>query len=126
MTQIGDTSIDLKNLVTGNKEAGHLIAVAGDGALVDSGIAASEIGALEVATSTDLGGVKSGTTTPEDEVVRASMFSSNGELIEKNKIIVDNRGFMTLNRVSTTLLYVPTGDSLILDGGTSNGGVVSG
>ena len=50
----------------------------------------------------------------------------NGEIIEKNKIVVDNSGFMTLNRVSTTLLYVPDGDTLILEGGNSGGGIVSG
>jgi hypothetical protein len=34
-----------------------------------------------------------------------------------NHIYVSQQGFMTLNRVSTSLLYVPEGDKLILCGG---------
>lgn len=54
---------------------------------------------LPVATSARLGGVK------------ASNLADH--------INVDNEGFMTLNQVSTSLLYVPTGDTLILYGGTA-------
>jgi len=54
---------------------------------------------LEVATDARLGGVKS------------SALADN--------IAVDANGIMTLNTVSTTKLYVPTGDTLILNGGTA-------
>lgn len=54
---------------------------------------------LEVATNTKLGGVK----------------SSNND----DQIAVDQQGFMTLNRVSTSKLYVPTGDTLVIYGGTA-------
>lgn len=106
IVQVGDTSIDLKKLVSGTPTPGNFITVDNTGALVDSGIAGSNFSQLEVATSTRLGGVKSSTND--------------------NEIAVNNSGFMTLNRVSTSLLYVPDGDSLILDGGASTGGVVSG
>lgn len=53
---------------------------------------------LEIATNAKLGGVKSST--------------------EDNHIAVNpETGFMTLNQVSTSLLYVPTGDTLVLYGG---------
>lgn len=54
---------------------------------------------LEVATNARLGGVKSST--------------------DPNYIAVNQNGFMTLNQVSTSLLYVPTGDTLIIHGGTA-------
>jgi hypothetical protein len=55
---------------------------------------------LEVATTARLGGVKA-STAPDT-------------------INVDvETGVMTLNQVSTSLLYVPTGDSLILYGGSA-------
>lgn len=54
---------------------------------------------LPVATSARLGGVKS---------------SNLADHIE-----VDNEGFMMLTTVSTTKLYVPTGDVLILNGGSA-------
>lgn len=54
---------------------------------------------LEVATNARLGGVKSST--------------------DPDHIAVDQNGFMTLNKVSTSLLYVPTGDTLIIHGGTA-------
>lgn len=110
VTQIGDTSVDLKNLVTGNTTSGNLIAVAADGSLIDSGVAATDVGRLEIATTTTLGGVKSGTGAVGDDRI----------------VVNSTTGFMTLSHVPTSILYVPTGDSLILDGGTSNGGVVSG
>lgn len=55
---------------------------------------------LEIATSARLGGVKSSTD--------ADHIAVNPET-----------GFMTLNQVSTSLLYVPTGDTLILHGGSA-------
>ena len=54
---------------------------------------------LEVATNARLGGVKAST--------------------DDNYINVTQEGFMTLNRVSTSLLYVPTGDTLVINGGTA-------
>lgn len=54
---------------------------------------------LEVATTARLGGVKAST--------------------DPNKINVTQEGFMTLNQVSTSLLYVPQGDTLIIYGGTA-------
>lgn len=59
----------------------------------------SSSGALMPATSSELGGV----------------LSSNAD----NQIAVTVEGFMTLNRVSTSLLYVPDGDTLTLDGGNA-------
>lgn len=54
---------------------------------------------LEVATAARLGGVKSSS--------------------EADHIAVDVNGFMNLNNVSTSLLYVPTGDVLVLYGGSA-------
>ena len=54
---------------------------------------------LPIATSARLGGVKA-SNLPDH-------------------INVTNDGFMTLNEVSTSLLYVPTGDTLVLYGGTA-------
>lgn len=54
---------------------------------------------LEVATSARLGGVKAS--------------------VADDQIDVTQEGFMTLNRVSTSKLYVPTGDVLVLYGGTA-------
>ena len=54
---------------------------------------------LEVATNARLGGVKAST--------------------DDNYINVTQEGFMTLNQVSTSLLYVPTGDTLVINGGTA-------
>lgn len=54
---------------------------------------------LEVATEARLGGV------------RASQLA--------DQINVTQEGFMTLNQVSTSLLYVPTGDTLVIYGGTA-------
>jgi len=93
---VGDTSVNLKNLISGvTKTPGHLVSIADDNSLIDSGYEASR---LEIATSTTLGVVKSG----------------NGSQIKSdpgyNHIIVDNSGFMTVNHVSTTTLYVPDGD----------------
>ena len=54
---------------------------------------------LSPATETQLGGVKSS--------------------LNPNQIFVGQDGFMTLNRVSTSLLYVPEGDDFIINGGTA-------
>lgn len=55
---------------------------------------------LDIATAARLGGVKSSALA--------------------DHIAVDpNTGVMSLNNVSTSLLYVPTGDTLILNGGTA-------
>lgn len=54
---------------------------------------------LPVATEARLGGVRASSTD--------------------DRINVTQEGFMTLNRVSTSKLYVPTGDTLILYGGTA-------
>ena len=54
---------------------------------------------LEVATTSRLGGVKAST--------------------EADQINVTNEGFMTLNQVSTSKLYVPVGDTFIIYGGTA-------
>ena len=54
---------------------------------------------LEVATNARLGGVKSSTAD--------------------DFIAVNQDGFMTLNKVSTSKLYVPTGDVLVIYGGTA-------
>jgi hypothetical protein len=64
---------------------------------------------LPVATAARLGGVKS---APLD---------GNGNIATDNDYIVvnENTGFMTLNQVSTSLLYVPTGDTLVLYGGSA-------
>lgn len=98
--QIGDTSVDLNNLVSGNSTAGNLITTNADGALIDSGVAVTKLQNLNIATTSTLGVVKASTAD--------------------NQINVDPQtGFMTLNRVSTSLLYVPTGDELIIDGGNA-------
>ena len=54
---------------------------------------------LEVATNARLGGVKASTA---DDYIN-----------------VTQEGFMTLNQVSTSKLYVPTGDTLVIYGGTA-------
>lgn len=54
---------------------------------------------LEVATVARLGGVKAST--------------------DPDRINVTQEGFMTLNQVSTSKLYVPTGDVLVIYGGTA-------
>ena len=54
---------------------------------------------LEVATNARLGGVKASTSD--------------------DQINVTQEGFMTLNKVSTSKLYVPTGDVLVIYGGTA-------
>ena len=54
---------------------------------------------LEIATTARLGGVKASE--------------------EADRINVTQEGFMTLNTVSTTKLYVPTGDTLVIYGGSA-------
>lgn len=55
---------------------------------------------LEIATDAKLGGVKS--SVADDHIA-----------------VNQNTGFMTLNRVSTSKLYVPTGDTFIIYGGSA-------
>ena len=64
---------------------------------------------LEIATDARLGGVKS---APKD---------NEGNILTDNDYITvnENTGFMTLNKVSTSRLYVPTGDILVIFGGTA-------
>ena len=61
---------------------------------------------LPVATTTALGGVKA-----DDPTI---LGHENTEYLS-----VTNEGFMTLNKVSTSKLFVPTGDTLVLYGGTA-------
>lgn len=61
---------------------------------------------LEVATPTRLGGVKA-----DDPTIAGH---ENTEYLS-----VTHEGFMTLNKVSTSKLFVPTGDVLVLYGGTA-------
>lgn len=64
---------------------------------------------LEVATNARLGGVKS---APLD---------NNGQIMTDDDYVVVNgtTGFMTVNQISTSKLYIPTGDTLIIYGGTA-------
>lgn len=64
---------------------------------------------LPIATNVRLGGVKS---APLD---------NNGNLLTDDDYVEvnSNTGFMTLTQVSTSRLYVPTGDTLVLYGGTA-------
>ena len=64
---------------------------------------------LPIATYARLGGVKS---APLD---------NEGHILTDNDYIVvnENTGFMTLSQVSTSRLYVPDGDTLVLFGGTA-------
>ena len=97
LVQIGDTSIDVTGLVPSGTP-NDIVIIGSDGSLVDSGVAITSMsGQLVPATSVVLGGV----------------LASSAD----NYINVDNTGLMSLNRVSTNLLYVPTGDELILNGG---------
>lgn len=61
---------------------------------------------LPVATTTHLGGVRADDPTIEGH--------QNTEYLG-----VTQEGFMTLNKVSTTKLFVPTGDVLVIYGGTA-------
>ena len=61
---------------------------------------------LPVATTAVLGGVKA-----DDPTIQGH---ENTEYLS-----VTNEGFMTLNKVSTSKLFVPTGDTLIIYGGTA-------
>ena len=102
ITQIGDTSTDLSNYVQkiSSPTAGNLVTVAADGSLVDSGINASNLNAnIGIAT----------TQTPG--LILAADNSVN------NSFTVDAYGYTTITSVSTSKLYVPTGDTLVLDGG---------
>ena len=64
---------------------------------------------LEIANNQRLGGVKS-----------APLDNQGNIATDDDYIVVNqNTGFMTLNQVSTSLLYVPAGDTLVLYGGTA-------
>lgn len=101
LVQIGDTSVDLSNYITKiqNPTEGNLISVAADGSLIDSGVPASSVGVIPIATPLTLGGVYSSTLD--------------------NRISVNALGFMEINRVATDKLYVPDGSEFILNGGTA-------
>ena len=64
---------------------------------------------LDIATNVKLGGVKSaplgqnGLVSTEDDYV----------------VVNNNTGFMTVSQISTSKLYVPTGDTLVIYGGTA-------
>lgn len=82
------------------------IAAIGNGLSLDESGVLSAIGGtgdsyvLPVASETTLGGVKSS--------------------LEMNQIFVDTNGVMSVNQISTSNLYIPEGDELVLYGGTSN------
>lgn len=82
------------------------IAVIGNGLSLDESGVLSAVGGtgdsyvLPVASETTLGGVKSS--------------------LEMNQIFVDTNGVMSVNQISTSNLYIPEGDELVLYGGTSN------
>lgn len=99
LTQIGDTSVDLTNYIqkVSNPTAGNLASVAADGSLIDSGIPATDVNRLEVATSSRLGGVLAS--------------SAN------NYINVDMIGQMYLNGVSTDLLFNGNNEFVLNGGG---------
>jgi len=103
LVQIGDTSVNLTNYLQkpqeGNFTEGHLPIFSSDGSIIDSGVLASDVNKLSIATATVLGGV----------------YSSNLD----NKISVDALGIMEVNRVATDKLFVPDGSELILNGGTA-------
>lgn len=63
---------------------------------------------LEVATNLRLGGVKSAPLDNDGQV-----------MTDQDYVIVQNTGFMTFSQVSTTKLYVPTSDVLVIHGGTA-------
>ena len=64
---------------------------------------------LEIATHARLGGVKSAPLDNQGHVATDDDYVS----------VDQNTGFMTLNQVSTSKLYVPTGDTFIIYGGTA-------
>jgi hypothetical protein len=64
---------------------------------------------LLVATAARLGGVKSAPLDNQGHVLTDDDYVS----------VNSTTGFMTLNQVSTSKLYVPTGDTLVLYGGTA-------
>jgi len=103
LVQIGDTSVDLSNYLkkpeAGNYTEGHIPSFSSNGSIIDSGILASEISKISVATSSTLGGV----------------YSSNLD----NKISVNALGLMEVNRIAIDKLFVPDGSELILNGGTA-------
>ena len=100
LVQIGDTSVDLTNYIQkiSNPIEGHLVAVAADGSLVDTGVTAQGLNALEVATSERLGGVRASNIT--------------------NYVNVTDRGYMYLNAITTDIITNGTED-FVLNGGNA-------
>ena len=64
---------------------------------------------LDIATNAHLGGVKSAPLDNEGHVL------ANDDYVVVNQ----STGFMTVNQMSTSKLYVPTGDTFIIYGGTA-------
>ena len=113
LAQIGDTSVDLSDYIKKIQypTVGNLVAIGSNGALIDSGRPASEVGNLRIATASELGGV-------------LSYFSPSGtkasDAQHVDPIWVNPyNGAMALTQVSTSKLYVPADDEFIINGGTS-------
>jgi len=73
-------------------------------------------GAWDMVGTTGDGGSSGGYTLPIATRARLGGVKASGD---PNKIDVTQEGFMTLNNVSTSLLYVPDGDVLVIYGGTA-------
>ena len=73
-------------------------------------------GSWDMVGTTGDGGSSAGYTLP---VATAARLGGVKASAEADHINVTQEGFMTLNQVSTSLLYVPTGDTLVLYGGTA-------
>ena len=73
-------------------------------------------GAWDMVGTTGDGGSSGGYTLPVATTARLGGVKASEDA---DHINVTQEGFMTLNQVSTSLLYVPTGDTLVLYGGTA-------
>lgn len=73
-------------------------------------------GAWDMVGTTGDGGSSGGYTLPVATTARLGGVKASEDA---DYINVTQEGFMTLNQVSTSLLYVPTGDTLVLYGGTA-------
>lgn len=71
-------------------------------------------GAWDMVGTTGDGGSGGGYTLPVATRARLGGVKASGD---PNRIDVTQEGFMTLNAVSTSLLYIPDGDTLIIYGG---------
>lgn len=76
-------------------------------------------GVWDMVGTTGDGGSGSGTAQYQLPIAAADRLGGVRASSDPNKINVTQDGFMTLNEVSTSLLYVPAGDTLILYGGTA-------